>query len=537
MKTIFNFPAVPFAIFIIIAVAGMILFMPHGKLTGYAVSCALSSDNTICTNATRSYGPTCADSTSWKPYSCDGESCIASEIGWLCPGNKSVCYNGRCVAACTTVNGTCRALMMGGSSCKENETENSSLGCASGMQVCCTPGTASSDTCTPEGGWCSPYGTCYGDKPVKDATKTCPYGTCCMPAEPSITLDSPTEDDEIGLYENVTLKWTPENFLNSKPVCFPGMWMTEDNSTLFFSGYEDGEASLIKCNNTKTCSWTFYELDDEYYIGEWQWKVFCANSEADFEEESGENIAVSDIETFNVIPGEQIAGTPSWNCSAPWGACQSEGKQYRTCTGGNCSIKPSGGCASCSNSKCVQAKNCTYVAYGEEIPEVIENWGPYPCTTGQTQKRVSQYSNGTNITEARPCRLEDWNMVDCVDGSQVWEDKNNAGTEYTKPEAEPCEERDLLKQFMPWIWVIVIAIVVFLVIMFIVKGIKTRRAGIILGVKKPETKEAKQEAKEEYPELKSFIAKAKARGMSKDKIKKELLKSGWPQEVVDKSFE
>jgi len=128
------------------------------------------------------------------------------------------------------------------------------------------------------------------------------------------------------------------------------------------------------------------------------------------------------------------------------------------------------------------------------------------------------------------------NKSECINDTQykTWEDKRKCETEFNKPEPYgPCE-KNILRQLMPWILIAVAAIIILISAIAITKGVRTRKARKILGAK-PEAEARPKEAKpsEENPELKEFIKKARARGMSTEKIRKELLDAGWPQEVID----
>lgn len=449
------------------------------------------------------------------------------------------------IDACHVAGGSCRDV------CNPlREVANTSYICG-GLQKCCMLKTNCSNDAE-----CSFFVGCiYTGKNISKCNNVtqkcycggvCGDGVCdnyenmsgkctsdCGSVNATVTLISP-KDKNSTVPGDITFKWTPKNFANVNVSCFPYVWLNGTTPASYddliaYPSDETGNAVYIDCKNNTVCNWTTTLSDENVYL----WQVGCYDPIANVTASSEERL----LEITPPVAG--LGGCVSnWINITDWVpvVCPETSVQAKFWREVNSCVNITAMPQDCNLTKtnvpyeCAQTKDCPYYPSGEEIPTVIANWSPYPCTGQQIQTRVSNYSNGTILTETRTCRTENWTMT-CVNGTQVWEDQNNAGTEYTKPVAGTCEERPLLQQLMPWIWIAVAAIAIVLIIIFVMKGISTRRAGKILS-KKPEVK-PKPEAKEEHPELKDFIAKAVARGMTKEKIRTELLKAGWPEDVVE----
>lgn len=552
-----NLPTISFAIFIVLAVSGMLMFNENSdknSITGYEgffieyIDCTISSDHTTCTNATGTYGPSCKDSISWAPYSCDGTACMKSEIGWLCPASKNVCSNGVCVAAsaCTTAGGICRDMMMGGTTCNPTNEVDSELACPD-YKMCCVPGTPPSDTCTPAGGKCSfDSPVCYSNYTI-DATKVCSNGTfglCCMPAaaiaaNSSVTIFSPDNNANFTVPASVKFKWMPANFTELNVSCFPLAYnLTATGESYIYPADSEGNASLIDCKNNENCSWTSPNLNGSY-SGKWQWAVYCDRNESIFDNESWMGLTTkSESRIFDITAS---VCTPKW-LESTWSpeACSAGEIQSKTYIDQNsCGVVPAG--ITCTTwtlgtSTCIAKKNCE----GGDITPLgitqITDWKPYPCV--HEQWALFQMQNGTTINQTRNCCIEKWNLEysECADGIKIgtYIDENSCDTEYKKPKESKQQSCSFFKSAKFYIIAGAFALALIFTIILFASHSKNRKKP---SKAKPEDEDEKEEEQDKTSgkssEVDSYIKKAFIKGMSKAQIRKQLLEAGWPKKTID----
>jgi hypothetical protein len=353
-------------------------------------------------------------------------------------------------------------------------------------------------------------------------------------ATKTIDLVSPKDNKTYVAPITVPFQWIPRGF--ATPVCIPYAAISED--FFFYPGSSANTTVFIKCVNNRTCSWNSSELNDSY-AGKWQWVVYCGNSESDF----GTQNYKQSPSVWNFEIKSMTGCSSNWTIT-DWQplTCKLGEAQTRVLTDkGNCKIRPSTiNCSSWDqgNSICIETRPCP--AMSPSGLARIKNWEPCPCNAWEKQSAVYQYSNGTNLTQLRDCRNEDWtvNWSRCVNGTQkgAWFDKNNAETECNKSAEIPqraCVEISW-KKLMPWALAGIAAIIMIISsVVFAKKKAYVRAAKTIKEAGKPE--EPKKH--EEYSELKGYVKKARARGFSKDQIKQQLIKAGWPEDVVIKSLE
>ena len=547
-----NLPTISFAIFLVLAISGILMFngdSNKSNITGYEgffieyshPFCTISSDHTICTNTTGTYGPSCKDSISWAPYSCDGTACMESEIGWLCSASKPVCSNGACVAAsaCTTAGGICRDMMMGGTTCNPTNEVDSELACPD-YKICCVAGTPPSDTCTPAGGKCSFDSLCASNYTV-DATKVCSNGTfglCCMPstevvANSSVSLISPDNNANFTVPETIKFKWMPVNFTKSDVFCAPVAWK---NETQIYPE-SAGNLTLIPCKNNENCSWTSQSLNDSL-VGEWLWLAGCSADKSDFDEEKNwTNVTVSGARILEIVSSKC---EPKW-LESTWApaACSAGDIQSKTYIDQNsCGIAPNE--ITCTTwtpgtSTCILKKNCEGGNIEPSGIAQITDWKPYPCV--HEQWAIFQMQNGTTINQTRNCCTEKWNLEygACVDGMKTGtlSDENGCDTSYDKPKESAPQSCSFFKSKKFYIIAGAFAFALVLTIILFASHSKGRKKPSKSASESEEDEEEDKKDSGKSSEVDSYIKKAFIKGMSKAQIRKQLLDAGWPKKTVD----
>lgn len=368
-------------------------------------------------------------------------------------------------------------------------------GCVDGA---CKQAPVTNYTCERDGGTCIDDMPPYQCSGYIDTGKTCgPMKICCMPGAPPVNYSCSGWNNMYAINLNQ---------INLKAPAAAG-------------------------NYSLNVSVTYYNMIDPPVVMTWDDVKFsvtgtthkkCVNYKCVYVPGPGSN-SCSSNSNCNRSGGGGGGCTEDWTCY-PWGSCVN-GQRTRSCTDNN---------------------TCGTYSQRPSLWEVCQSGclGNWQCSdwtfcqqgTQQQSQRCEDMNRCDTVnysyTQTRDCCVEEWDCKWslCSSGvsTKVCTDKNNCGTEFTKPASETKKcTASFFTILGPWTWLILIVLV--LAILTILFATKVIPWPFKPGAKKPESGGS-------YPELNSYIKNAQSSGESRDAIRKKLVEAGWPKDVVDDSL-
>ena len=392
--------------------------------------------------------------------------------------------------------------------CSAPLTPGSEESCISEMVECdygcfngaCKQPPVTNYTCERDGGRCIDGMPPYQCSGYIDTGKTCgPMKICCMPGQPPVNYSCSGWNNIYAINLNQ---------INLKAPAAAGNYIL-NVSVIYESAIED-----------VVMTW-----DDVKFSVTGTTHKKCVNYKCIYVPGPGSDSCSTNSNCNHTGGGGGGGGgcTEDWTCY-PWGACVN-GQKTRSCTDNN---------------------DCGTYSQRPPLWEVCQsgcsnNWQCSDWTfCQQSSQQQSQRCEDTNrcdtmnysYTQMRDCCVEEWDCKwsSCANGAstKVCTDKNNCGTEFTKPASETKKcTASFFTILGPWTWLILIVLV--LAILTILFATKVVPWPFKPGAKKPESGGS-------YPELNSYIKNAQSAGDSRDAIRKKLIEAGWPKDVVDDSL-